>query len=53
MNIDADSFTAGNLTGAGKSHIAYQKVAVQARREADSVENIIKRSYHFRLNLKI
>ena len=38
INVDAHSVTAGNLTGACKSHIALPEMAVQARREADSVE---------------
>ena len=42
MNVDSESFGAGNLTGPGKSHIAYQQLAAKARHEADSVERLSK-----------
>ena len=36
-NIDPDSFGAGNLSAAGKNHVAYQQLAAKTRKEADSV----------------
>lgn len=40
MSIHPDAFAAGNLLGAGKTHVAYQKLATKARQDAYSVENV-------------
>ena len=40
--VDGKSFAAGNLTSAGKSKTAFQKIALKARNEAHSVDQLPK-----------
>ena len=37
-NVDHQSYAAGNLTGAGKTKTAFEKLAFKARKEASSIE---------------
>ncbi len=42
LRVDPDSFASGNLTGVGKSDVAYQQIAAKTRKNADSVDSFYR-----------